>query len=45
MALSFLIETAFVEGVGILSETTQGLALTRDLFTSDDLGGPEANSP
>jgi len=44
VALSFLIKTAFVEDMGILSRTIRGLALARDHFPSDDFGGPEAAS-
>jgi len=40
VALSFLIKTAFVEDMGILSRTILGLALARDHFPSDDFGGP-----
>ncbi|MDP9359304.1 MAG: FtsX-like permease family protein [Chloroflexota bacterium] len=35
VALSFLIETAFVVGLGLLSGTVLGLILARNLFTSD----------
>jgi hypothetical protein len=44
VALSFLIETAFVEDMGILSRTILRLALARDHFPSDDFGDPEADS-
>ena len=44
VALSFLIETGFVEDMGILSRTILGLALARDHFPSDDFSGPEADS-
>jgi putative ABC transport system permease protein len=36
VSLSFLIETAFVVGMGVLSGTTLGLVLSRNLFTADD---------
>jgi putative ABC transport system permease protein len=39
VSLSFLIETAFVVGMGVLSGTTLGVVLSRNLFTAD-----EANS-
>ncbi|MDP9362704.1 MAG: FtsX-like permease family protein, partial [Chloroflexota bacterium] len=42
ISLSFLIETTFVVGIGVLSGTILGLALARNLFTSDDFGGPDA---
>ncbi len=42
VSLSFLIETTFVVGMGVLSGTILGLALARNLFTSDDFGGPDA---
>lgn len=35
VSLSFLIETAFVVGLGCLAGTTPGLILSRNLFTSD----------
>ncbi|MDP9359300.1 MAG: FtsX-like permease family protein [Chloroflexota bacterium] len=42
VSLSFMIETTFVVGMGVLSGTILGLALARNLFTSDDFGGPDA---
>ena len=36
VSLSFLIETAFVVGLGILSGTALGIVLSRNLFTSDE---------
>ena len=42
IARSFLIETTFIVGVGVLTGTVLGLALARNLFTSDDFGGPDA---
>ncbi|HVL26393.1 MAG TPA: FtsX-like permease family protein [Thermomicrobiales bacterium] len=36
VSLSFLIETAFVVGMGVLSGTTLGLVLSRNLFMADD---------
>ena len=38
VALSFLIETAFVVVLGVLSGTVLGIVLARNLFASDDLG-------
>ncbi|HEV3468037.1 MAG TPA: FtsX-like permease family protein [Pyrinomonadaceae bacterium] len=38
VALSLLIETAFVVGLGVLSGTALGLFLARNLFASDELG-------
>ena len=38
---SFLIETAFVVGLGVISGTVLGLILARNLFTSDDFSGVE----
>ena len=43
VSLSFLIETTFVVGMGVLSGTLLGLALARNLFRSDDFGGPVAS--
>jgi putative ABC transport system permease protein len=37
VSLSFMIETAFVVGMGILSGTTLGVILARNLFASDDV--------
>jgi len=39
---SFMIETTFIVGMGVFSGTILGLALARNLFTSDDFGGPDA---
>lgn len=36
VSLSFLIETGFVVGLGVLSGTTLGLVLSRNLFTADE---------
>ena len=44
VALFFLIETAFVEDMGILSRTIPRLALAHDHFPSDDFDGLEADS-
>ena len=44
MSLSFLIETAFVEDMGILSRTILRLALAHNHFPSDDFDGLEADS-
>ena len=41
VALSFLIETAFIVGMGVLSGTALGLILARNLFSSDDFAGVE----
>src|SRR5829696_1902131 len=41
VALSFLIETAFVVGLGVISGTVLGLLLARNLFSSDDFAGVE----
>ena len=42
VALSFLIETAFVVGLGGLAGTVLGVVLSRNLFTSDEVGSSEA---
>ena len=42
VALSFLIETAFVVGLGGLAGTVLGLILARNLFTSDEVGSSDA---
>ena len=42
VALSFLIETTFIVGMGVLSGTILGIALSRNLFKSDDFGGPDS---
>jgi putative ABC transport system permease protein len=44
VSLSFLIETAFVVGLGILSGTTLGLILSRNLFTSEEASAGAAFS-
>jgi putative ABC transport system permease protein len=36
VSLSFMIETAYIVGIGSLAGTTLGLLLARNLFTSDD---------
>ncbi|CAA9567164.1 MAG: ABC transporter, fused permease protein [uncultured Thermomicrobiales bacterium] len=36
VSLSFLIETAFIVGMGVLSGTILGVVLARNLFTADD---------
>jgi putative ABC transport system permease protein len=36
VSLSFLIETGFVVGMGVLSGTALGLVLARNMFTADD---------
>ncbi len=38
VSLSFMIETAFVVGMGVLSGTVLGLMLSRNLFMSDETG-------
>ncbi|HEV2109476.1 MAG TPA: FtsX-like permease family protein, partial [Thermomicrobiales bacterium] len=43
VATSFLIETLFVVGIGVISGLTLGLVLAWQLFTSDDFGGPDAD--
>jgi putative ABC transport system permease protein len=44
VSLSFLIETGFVVGMGILAGTTLGVVLAHNLFVSDDVGaGPGAS--
>ena len=39
VSLSFLIETFFIVGMGVISGTVLGLALARNLFSSDDFTG------
>ncbi len=41
VALSFLIETAFVVLLGVLSGTILGVLLARNLFTSDEIGATD----
>ena len=43
VATSFLIETLFVVGIGVISGLTLGLILARQLFTTDDFGGADAD--
>ncbi len=38
VSLSFMIETAFVVGLGVIAGTSLGIVLARNLFTSDDVG-------
>ncbi len=38
VSLSFLIETGFVVGIGVIAGTLLGVLLARNLFTSDDIG-------
>src|SRR5688572_7034073 len=40
VALSFMIETAFLVGLGGLAGTVLGVLLARNLFTSEDVGSP-----
>ena len=42
VSLSFLIETAFVVGLGVISGRRSGSILARNLFTSDDEGAAGA---
>jgi putative ABC transport system permease protein len=42
VSLSFLIETAFIVGMGIISGTLLGIVLARNLFVSDDGAGSGA---
>jgi putative ABC transport system permease protein len=44
VSLSFLIETAFVVGLGVLSGTTLGLVLARNLFADDEFSGGSGSS-
>jgi putative ABC transport system permease protein len=37
VSLSFMIETAFIVGMGVISGTTLGVILARNLFASDDV--------
>ena len=39
ISLSFLIETLFIVGLGVISGTALGLALAKNLFSSDDFTG------
>ncbi|MCC6792484.1 MAG: ABC transporter permease [Thermomicrobiales bacterium] len=41
VSLSFLIETLFVVGMGVISGTVLGLILARNLFSSEDFTGVE----
>jgi putative ABC transport system permease protein len=41
VSLSFMIETLFVVGMGVISGTALGLILARNLFSSDDFTGVE----
>ena len=43
ISLSFLIETAFVVGIGVLAGTVLGILLARNLFTSDEFGAGSTN--
>jgi putative ABC transport system permease protein len=43
ISLSFLIETVFVVGIGVLAGTTLGILLARNLFSSDEVGSGDAN--
>src|SRR5829696_4644277 len=38
ISLSFLIETVFVVGIGVLAGSLLGILLARNLFTSDEVG-------
>jgi putative ABC transport system permease protein len=42
VSLSFLIETAFIVGLGIVAGTLLGVVLARNLFVSDDGAGSDA---
>lgn len=42
VSLSFLIETAFIVGMGVLSGTVLGLILARNQFTDDDTASASA---
>ena len=42
VSLSFLIETAFIVGMGIVAGTLLGVVLARNLFVSDDGAGADA---
>jgi putative ABC transport system permease protein len=41
ISLSFLIETIFIVGLGVISGTTLGLILARNLFMGDELDAPD----
>ena len=41
ISLSFLIESIFIVGLGVISGTTLGLLLARNLFTGAELDAPE----
>jgi putative ABC transport system permease protein len=43
VTLSFLIETGFVVGIGVLSGTALGLLLARNLFNDEDFAGSAGN--
>ncbi len=43
VSLSFMIETAFVVGVGVIAGTAMGVILARNLFTSEDVGSSSAS--
>ena len=43
VSLSFLIETAFVVGIGVISGTALAIPLAYILMTSDDFAGPDIN--
>ncbi|MFL5760128.1 MAG: ABC transporter permease [Thermomicrobiales bacterium] len=43
ISLSFLIETIFVVGLGVIAGTALGIILARNLFTSDEVGSSSAN--
>jgi putative ABC transport system permease protein len=43
VSLSFMIETLFVVGLGVLSGAALGLALARNLFTSDEFSPSESS--
>ncbi len=43
VSLSFMIETAFVVGMGVISGTTLGIILARNLFASDEVTTSHVN--
>jgi putative ABC transport system permease protein len=43
ISLSFMIESTFVVGLGVLAGSILGIVLARNLFTSDEVGSSEAN--
>ncbi|HYH12360.1 MAG TPA: FtsX-like permease family protein [Thermomicrobiales bacterium] len=45
VSLSFLIETAFIVGIGVLSGTVLGLVLARNQFTADDVSSGDFMVP